>query len=122
MKKKLLRILLPMLLCLGLYGGYRYYMMNIVVGGWTPQFGPEDTLPPLVRINGTLYQLDSEVGNYIGRQPDGTLAVISENVIPEEDDHANFGQEGMPYWHHQQDILVMINDTCLLFEEADIQE
>ena len=30
MKKKLLRILLPMLLCLGLYGGYRYYMMNIV--------------------------------------------------------------------------------------------
>jgi len=119
MKKKLLLLLL---LCLGLCGGYRHYMLNIVVGGWTPQVGPEDTLPPLVRIQGTLYQLDSEVGNYIGRQPDGALTVITENVIPEEDNQANFGQEGMPYWHHQKDILVMIDDTCLLFEEADIQE
>ena len=122
MKKKLLHILLPILLCLGLYGGCRYYMLNIVVGGWTPQFGPEDALPPLVRINGTLYRLDSEVGNYIGRQPDETLTVISENMIPEEDDQANFDQEGMPYWYHQKDILVMIDDTCLHFEEADIQE
>ena len=97
-------------------------MLNIVVGGWTPQFDPEDTLPPLVRIDGSLYQLDSETGNYIGRQPDGTLRVISENVIPEKDDQANFGRDGMPYWRHQKWILVMINDTCLLFEEADIQE
>ena len=122
MKKKLLPVLLAVLLCLGFYAGYRHYMLNIVTGGWTPQFGPEDALPPLVRIDGTLYQLASETGNYIGRQPDGRLAVISENVIPEEEEQANFGREGMPYWHHQNWILVMIDDTCLLFEEAEIQE
>ena len=122
MKKKLLAALLVALLCLGFYAGYRHYMLNIVIGGWTPQFGPEDVLPPLVRMNGTLYQLDSEVGNYIGRQPDGTLTVLSENGIPTEEEQANFGRDGMPYWHHQQWILVMIDDTCFLFEEAEIQE
>ena len=121
MKKKLLAAAL-LLLCLGLYGGYRHHMLNIVVGGWTPEFDPEDALPPLVRIDGTLYQLDSETGNDIGRQPDGILTVNSENRIPSENGQANFGREGMPYWHHQKDILVMINDTCLLFQEADIQE
>ena len=89
---------------------------------WEHHSAPEDALPPLLRINGVLYQLDEEVGPYIGRLPDGTLTVISENVIPKKDDQANFGRNGMPYWHHQKDILVMINDTCLLFEEADIQE
>ena len=76
----------------------------------------------MLRINGVLYQLDEEVGPYIGRQPDGTLTVVSENVIPQEDDQANFGRDGMPYWKHQKWILVMIDDTCLLFEEAKIRE
>jgi len=89
---------------------------------WNRYAAPEDGLPPLLRINGILYQLDSEVGNYIGRQQDGTLTVITENVIPVENEQANFGRDGMPYWKHQKWILVMIDDTCLLFEEAKIRE
>ena len=99
-------------------------LAGLLLGIWCYEryAGPEDGLPPLLRVDGTLYQLDKEVENYIGRQPDGNLKVIGENAVPSENEQANFGQDGMPYWHHQRWILVMINDTCLLFEEANIQE
>lgn len=113
MKKKQTVLLLASLLVLGLWVGFKIY---------DHYHAPEDNLPNLLMVDGVLYQMDLEVGNYIGRQPDGTLTTVMENGIPRQNGQANFGQNGMPYWHHQNDILVMVNDKCFLFEEADIQE
>ena len=56
MKKKLAAVLLLLLLSLGLLAGYRHHMMNIVIGGWTPQLGPEDALLECSRRHNDLYQ------------------------------------------------------------------
>lgn len=105
--------MLAVVLVFGLWAG---------ISAYKRYYAPEDNLPNLLMVDGILYQMDSEVGNYIGRQPDGILTTVIENVVPGKNGQANFGQNGMPYWHHQKDILVMVNDKCFLFEEADIQE
>lgn len=84
-----------------------------------------DSLPPLVMINNNLYQLrDSEDYNNNDITPTGTIKkIISINLIPTENEQANFGENGMEYWITDADqyhLVIKLKDKLLKFELTDI--
>lgn len=81
-----------------------------------------DSLPPLVMINNNLYQLrDSEDYNNNDITPTGTIKkIISINLIPTENEQANFGENGMEYWTDQYHLVIKLKDKLLKFELTDI--
>lgn len=84
-----------------------------------------DSLPPLVIINNNLYQLrDSEDYNNNDITPTGTIKkIISINLIPTENEQANFGENGMEYWITDADqyhLVIKLKDKLLKFELTDI--
>jgi len=83
---------------------------------------PEDALAPMVMVDGTLWQLHTESDGGFSRRPDGTIRENIGNGIPAENDQANFGAVGMPYWHFSDGLMIYVNDTYFLMTNADIQE
>ena len=106
MKKELIgRLLALLLLCLGLYAGYRGYMLSRVMG----TAATENALAPMVMAEGTVWQLSSEADGGLSRKPDGTIREIIGNEIPEQEGQANFGTVGMPYWKLTDGLMVYVN-------------
>ena len=111
MKKELAgRFLTLLLLCLGLCIGYRHYTLSRVMGARVP----ETALAPMVMVEGTVWQVSDNTDRGIGGTPDGTIRKIIENEIPREDGQANFGTEGMPYWHLPEGLMVCVNGNYLI--------
>ena len=49
--------------------------------------------------------------------PDGTLSRINSAAdYPDENGEANFGEEGMPYWHTEAGLVVLWNQAYDVFE------
>ena len=117
MKKELTgRLIVLLLLCLGLYGGYRYAMLNRVMGA----AAPENALTPMVMVDGMVWQLSEESESGFSRSPDGTIREIIGNEIPTENGQANFGAQGMPYWHLTDGLMVYVNGNYFIM--TNLQE
>lgn len=71
----------------------------------------EDALPTLARIDGTLYQWYDYVQEKPENEADGYIIEIVSGTIPKNNQTANFGNVGMPYWKTDNEICIWINDN-----------
>ena len=97
-----------LLLCLGVYAGYRYHMTGRVNG----------VQPLRIRIDGTRYVICGAAETLPNTPPDGTITEIIDAIAyPEKDGQANFGTIGMPYWYIG-DKIVVASGQYYLFNES----
>ena len=76
----------------------------------------EDQLVPTVMVDGKLYTLYDFQKDPPEGEPAGEIREIVGNQLPTENEQANFGHAGMPYWKTQDGICVFVNVNYLLFE------
>ena len=76
----------------------------------------EDELPLLARVDGTLYQYYDDVQEQPTEDANGYIVEIVSGIIPTDDQTANFGNAGMPYWKDENGICIWLNDILWLLE------
>lgn len=76
----------------------------------------EDELPLLARVDGILYQYYDDVLERPTEDANGYIAEIVSGRVPTDDQTANFGKEGMPYWKDANGICIWMNDILWLLE------
>ena len=76
----------------------------------------EDQLVPMVMVDGKRYALYDFQQEPPEGDPDGEIRKIVGNQLPTENEQANFGHAGMPYWKTRDGICVFVNVNYLLFE------
>lgn len=77
----------------------------------------EDALPPLLMIDGQLFQGCDNFKQAPTDDADGTInEIVSNQNIPTKDQTANFGTEGMRYWYVPEGICIEVNGNYLLFK------
>ena len=76
----------------------------------------EDELPFLVRVDDILYQYYDDIQEQPAEDADGYIVGIVSGTIPTDDQTANFGNTGMPYWKNDDSICIWLNDTLWLLK------
>lgn len=76
----------------------------------------EDELPLLVRVDGILYQYYDDVQEHPTEDANGYIVGIVSGIIPTDNQTANFGNVGMPYWKNDNGICIWLNDNLWLLK------
>ena len=76
----------------------------------------EDELPLLARVDGILYQYYDDVQEQPTEEANGYIVEIVSGIIPTDDQTANFGNAGMPYWKNDNGICIGLKDTLWLLK------
>ena len=76
----------------------------------------ENELPLLATVDGVLYQYCDDVTEKPSEDADGYIVEIVSGIIPADDQTANFGNAGMPYWKDDNRICIWLNDILWLLE------
>lgn len=75
----------------------------------------EDALPFLIMVDGELYQGYEITQDIPEDSVEGYITKVVPNEIPKENQTANFGNVGMPYWKSGGKIYVTNNDCYQIF-------
>ena len=80
----------------------------------------EDTLPPLIMVDGTIYRQYDTAEELPPDAAEGYITkVILENKMPSENDCANFGDVGMQYWKTDEKIYTQDNNCYIVYQPIE---